>query len=308
MSREDSTADVIPGGSFLSPLLSPATIVTPKWRRMSEDDRRDSKSNGPDGFALDSSTEVEEEEDISDDVVLRRHDEFAMEERKRWLPVDENSKSKSPSTKKRHKQRVPLPVFPTPYECNEIVRRTMAWDDRKSGSRPMANGGGSFSPAGNHSAGHSANRHISNGGSSSARNGTCNDQCLVITMESFKRLQDVLCREKDYFNRVLNGLEKCIRENEPSIAIHTDIDRKVVFSQDDFNHLIQSVKYSFESIDSIQLLLQEKSDNLKKEVNKMPKVDRSVTPRNGKSKHRSARHKPGRDLVPSDYKLDGKQR
>mmetsp|Transcript_6336 Transcript_6336/g.19137 ORF Transcript_6336/g.19137 Transcript_6336/m.19137 type:complete len:306 (+) Transcript_6336:307-1224(+) len=303
MSREDS-ADT-PRSSLASPLLSP-TIATPKWRRVAPHSAAD---DGLDTFVLDKAS-ADVEEDLEDDAILRRHEEFAMEERKRWLPTEDESKSKSPTPKKRHKMRGSLPIFPTPYECNQIVLKSTSNEGSTkkaagaSENATYANGYGTDSANALHGSSDLSNGHASPSNGSKA-NGS-NEQCLVITMESFKRLQDVLCRERDYFNRVLSGLEKCIKEKEPSIAIHTDVDRKVVFSEDEFKHLIHSVKYSFESIDSLQTMLKERSEGLKKQFKKAVKADRSVSSKNGKSKTKSNhKQKAGRELVPPEYSLTG---
>ncbi|KAJ8902301.1 hypothetical protein NDN08_006708 [Rhodosorus marinus] len=315
MSREDASVDV--GGS--NPLLSPAraTIATPKWRRRGRENTIES-ANGSDAFRLDVGNakdvkespgieEEEEEENTSDETFLQRHEEFASEERKRWLPLDKDKKMKSPSPKKRQKLSLRLPIFPTAFECHRMVVRALEKDGLLEERMPSKFNTGCRNGYGTRSADSSQLRkqwstQSANGGAH-PKNGKHKDERMLISTESFKRLSEVLSREKDYFNRVINGLEKCMGENEPSIAIHTDAERKLVFVEKDFDQLMRNVKYSYDTVASLQLLLREKSDGLKRENKKVQKMGKGKAPKNGKTK--DSLQNGSSKLLPDNYRLEG---
>eukprot|EP00189_Rhodosorus_marinus_P007862 CAMPEP_0184754338 /NCGR_PEP_ID=MMETSP0315-20130426/44571_1 /TAXON_ID=101924 /ORGANISM="Rhodosorus marinus, Strain UTEX LB 2760" /LENGTH=345 /DNA_ID=CAMNT_0027233755 /DNA_START=216 /DNA_END=1254 /DNA_ORIENTATION=- len=343
MSREDASVDV--AGS--NPLLSPAraTIATPKWRKRGLENTIES-AKGPDAFRLDAEKDVrespgieeeEEEEDTCDEAFLQRHEEFASEERKRWLPLDKDKKMKSPSLKKRQKLtlRLPIfptafdfgqgqkdeepvleeetkidsppPIFPTAFECHRMVIRALENDGLLEERMPSKFDGGCRNGYGTRSADSSQLRKQwsaqSANGAAHQKNGKHKDERMLISTESFKRLSEVLSREKDYFNRVINGLERCMGENEPSIVIHTDAERKLVFVERDFDQLMRNVKYSYDTVASLQLLLREKSEGLKRENKKVQKMGKGKALKNGKTK--DSQQTGSSKLIPDNYRLEG---
>jgi len=313
MSREDASVDV--AGS--NPLLSPAraTIATPKWRKRGLENTIES-AKGPDAFRLDAEKDVrespgieeeEEEEDTCDEAFLQRHEEFASEERKRWLPLDKDKKMKSPSLKKRQKLTLRLPIFPTAFECHRMVIRALENDGLLEERMPSKFDGGCRNGYGTRSADSSQLRKQwsaqSANGAAHQKNGKHKDERMLISTESFKRLSEVLSREKDYFNRVINGLERCMGENEPSIVIHTDAERKLVFVERDFDQLMRNVKYSYDTVASLQLLLREKSEGLKRENKKVQKMGKGKALKNGKTK--GSLQTGSSKLIPDNYRLEG---